>query len=546
MPILLSMTPSPQANAGRPDAEDLERALCELQERYPRAPLIAVATNGLTVAMPASVPRRENPVLTGGSGLHSVPVEERGILLEAFERVLADGRAECVLHPAAYGEVAWHGFDLRERHGVIVALIGTDVDTGAVGGSREMTRMGRPRLATIRKDERGFVTDVGGGIAEILGWAPEEMVGRRSLDFIHPDDHALAIDNWIEMLAQPGPGRRIRQRLCRKDGAWVWFETANHNLLEDPDHGCVVSEMVDISEEMAAQEALREHERLLRRLAETVPVGLVQIDTEGRVVYTNDRLHEITGAAPATTAVEQFATLVAADRDRVQQALQRVLRAGTDADVEAAFAPGGAAEPRFCAISLRALRHDDGTLSGAIACVSDVTESTRMREELKFRATFDQLTGCHNRASIIAALEADLRRPASGADRAVMFLDLDGFKSINDRYGHAAGDRQLRAVADLLRGSVRERDLVGRIGGDEFLVICPDTGGHAQALTLARRVRQVLLDRFSDAPEELRCSVSVGVAWCRGAEMTADALVAAADEAMYASKRAAGRRPEAA
>ena len=100
------------------------------------------------------------------------------------------------------------------------------------------------------------------------------MVGHRSIEFIHPDDHALAIDNWMEMLALPGPGRRVRLRHRRKDGSWVWFEVTNHNLLDDPDHGCVVCEIVDISEEMAAHEELRAREQLLDRLAEAIPLGL--------------------------------------------------------------------------------------------------------------------------------------------------------------------------------------------------------------------------------------------------------------------------------
>src|SRR6202035_5762869 len=100
----------------------------------------------------------------------------------------------------------------------------------------------------------------------------------------------------------------------------------------------------------------------------------------------------------------------------------------------------------FCTINLRALLHEDGTISGAIACVTDVTESARLREELKFRATFDELTGCHNRASIMAALEADMARDAERSERAVIFLDVDRFKSVNDLHGHGTGDELLRNV----------------------------------------------------------------------------------------------------
>jgi diguanylate cyclase (GGDEF)-like protein/PAS domain S-box-containing protein len=535
------------ADRSRTSVEAIETAFCALQERYPRAPIIAIAVTGLTVEMPDSVPRKNNPVLRGRSGLDGIPAEDHSTMFQAFERVLETGTADCVLHPPGYGEVMWYGFDLRERHGVIVALLEIHVDPHSAPAdvnSRDMVRMLRPRFATIRKDERALVISVAGAITEILGWNADEMVNHRSLDFIHPDDQALAVDSWMEMLAHPGPSRRIRQRVRRKDGDWAWFEVTNHNFLDDPDQRCVVSEMVDISDEMAAQEALRAREQLLNRLAETVPVGLFQIDRQARIVYTNDRLHQILGVAPAATAQAQLAMVVSADRPALEQAIETVLEEGSHADIEVAYRHVEGEDLRFCTISLRALHHDDGTINGAIACVADVTDGARMREELTFRATFDELTGCHNRASIMAALEADIARDPRRVERAVMFVDLDRFKSVNDRHGHAAGDDLLRKVASLLHDSVRENDLVGRTGGDEFLVICPDVGGADRAMKLADRLARALRDGMREAPGDLTCTISIGVAWSSGNNASADLLVAAADEAMYESKRTRTGEPK--
>jgi diguanylate cyclase (GGDEF)-like protein/PAS domain S-box-containing protein len=489
--------------------------------------------------MPDSVPRKENPVLTGRSALDGVPVEDHARLIAAFDALLKHGTAQCVLHPPGYSEVTWNGFDLRERHGVIVGVITADGDAPAnesAEDTRDMVRVGPPRFGTIRKDLRSVIAGVSDEMSEILGWSADEMLGQRSLEFVHPDDHALAIDNWMEMLAHPGPSRRVRQRLKHKDGSWVWFEVTNNNLLEDPEHGCVMAEMLDISDEMAAQEALREREQLLNRLAEAIPVGLFQIDTEGGIVYTNDRLHEIVGVELRPTVKAQLASIVPDDRPTLERAIAEVLAVGSHADVEVACRRPGDADLRYCTIGFRALRHDDGTISGAIACVADVTDSARLREELKFRATFDELTGCHNRASIMAALEADIARDPVQAERAVMFVDLDRFKAINDRHGHAAGDELLRRVALLLRESLRENDLLGRTGGDEFLVICPNVGGAERAMKLAERLAESLRDGI-DAEDELRCSLSIGVAWTSGDAIDADALVAAADAAMYEAKR---------
>jgi diguanylate cyclase (GGDEF)-like protein/PAS domain S-box-containing protein len=553
MTALPSSSPAAHRDAGSgPDAQQLdadavEHALRALQDRHPRGPLLAVSANGLIAELPDSVPRRENPVLKGRAALDGVFAEDRQGLMEAFDRVLACGLARCWLRSPSFGRVEWHGFDLRERHGVIIGMLATDAGPDSaepIADEREMARVGPPRLATMRKNERSVIVEISDGITEILGWSAEEMVGHRTLEFVHPDDHSLAIDNWMEMLAHAGPSRRIRQRLRHRNGSWVWFEVTNHNLLEDPGHRCAICELVDISEEMAAQEALRAREQLLNRIAEAVPVGLLQIDTEGRIVYTNDRLHEIVGVERAATVEAQLRSVVPDDRTALEQAVAEVLDVGSHADLEVACRQPEAGEVRYCTVSFRTLLHDDGIISGAIACIADITESARMREELKFRATFDQLTGCHNRASIMAALEADIARARRRAERAVMFVDLDNFKSVNDRHGHAAGDELLRSIARLLGDSIRKDDLIGRVGGDEFLIICPEVGGPDQAMGLAGRLAAALRRGAADSISELTCTASIGVAWSADQFASADALVAAADQAMYESKRAGNGEPK--
>jgi len=112
----------------------VEREFLALLEQYPTAPLVPVTENGLVADMPDSVPRKENPVLKGGSALDGVPVEDRACLIAAFDTLLKTGMAQCVLHPPGYEEVLWYGFDLRERHGVIVGVITADDD--AAGAAR--------------------------------------------------------------------------------------------------------------------------------------------------------------------------------------------------------------------------------------------------------------------------------------------------------------------------------------------------------------------------------------------------------------------------
>jgi diguanylate cyclase (GGDEF)-like protein/PAS domain S-box-containing protein len=521
------------------DTSTLETLLTSLLALYPEAPVVALRQDGVVVAMPDSVPLQRNPVLEARSGLDLIIHDERVRLLTTWDQILVGGVGRCPLHLAGDPDTAviFHGLDLREIHGVVLALYSpADTADSPVLKAREIPEAA-PRFATIHKDGLSFIVEVDEAMTQILGWSAEDMKGRRSIEFIHPDDHALAIDNWMEMLASPGLGRRVRLRHRRRDESWVWFEVTNHNLLDDPDHRCVVSAMVDISEEMAAHEELRAHEQLLDGLAQAIPVGLFQLDADRHIVYTNDRLHEILGVERADTVEAQLATVADADQRVLDGALDEVLGEGLQADIEVELRLPPSRALRFCTISLRALSQDDGTINGAIACVADITDSARMREELKRRATFDELTGCYNRASIMRALEVSIASGQCQAERAVVFVDLDGFKAVNDRYGHATGDELLNIVAQRLQGVLRDEDMVGRIGGDEFLAVCPDIGGHDQAMRLAERLAQAQREKVSVATGSIAVQVSIGVAWSSGEGTDADAMVAQADSAMYESKR---------
>ena len=527
------------------DAKTLDRVLTALLGLYPDAPASAVGEDTLLVAMPDSVPLQRNPVSEGRSNVDRVAFNAD--VLAAWERMRANGAARCSVHPVGRPEITGMSYmlDLRENHGILFSL--TVYDQADVAGSadgRPETPEVAPRFATIRKDGGSVIIKVDEALTKILGWRAEDLQGHRSIEFIHPDDHPLAIDNWMEMLANPGPARRVRLRHRHQDGSWVWFEVTNNNLLDDPAHECVVSELVDISEEMAAHEELRANKQLMDQLAATVPVGLLQFDVEHRVVYTNDRLHHILGVERAETVEAQLGTVVDEDRATLERALLETLGEGRDTDIEVRLClpPGGL--PRFCALSVRALSLEDGTITGAIACVADVTDSARAREELKKRASFDELTNCYNRGSIMGFLRANIEGDR-GAERGVVFIDVDHFKSVNDEHGHAAGDEVLRDIAQLLQDVVRDRDMVGRVGGDEFLVVCPDIGGPDQAIKFAERLADAAREKeISLATGHVVPKLSIGVAWSRGVGVSAEAIVARADSAMYESKQERAGKPK--
>src|SRR5579875_856310 len=351
---------------GRPSPELTQGALDALLERHPDAPVAALSEDGLIVPMPESVPLRDNQILEGRSGLDLVVFDEESVA--GWDRILTHGAAAYRVYPAGHPDAAWqlYGLDLRATHGIVFTL-SVPLPTDA-GGSQQPAAptdptkefVARPpRCATVRKDARAMILSVDAAASQLLGWAPEDMVGQRSTHFIHPDDQTLTHDAWMEMLAAPGPGRRLRVRHRCADGSWLWTEIANHNLLADPEYECVLCEMVDISEEMAVHE-------LLNRLAEAVPVGLLQLDTRGHVVYSNDRLHEILGVQRMDTMRAQLSSLAPAHRGMLCDAIETVLADGRPTDLETELRHPATRESRFCTVGVRALNDGKRGISGAI------------------------------------------------------------------------------------------------------------------------------------------------------------------------------------
>jgi diguanylate cyclase (GGDEF)-like protein/PAS domain S-box-containing protein len=515
------------------DHDALDLALRALLDHHADALVAAIDEDGLFVPMPASVPLRGQPVLAGRSALDVVSPPDRVVVITTWERARRTGAARTPVRLTAAddGSATLHFLDVTARHGVFVAVLLAEEGAADLERVRSMPA-GTPRIARTHKNELAILASIDEATTRMLGWKPEEMVGRRSLEFVHPDDQERAIENWMEMLSRPGQSARMRMRHSCHDGSWQWLEVTNHNLLDDADSGYVLAEMVDISDEMAAQEALRAREQLLHRLAEAVPIGLLQVDRERRIVYTNERLTAIVGVDSCTGVDEQLATVAQHDRPALSGALDDVLD-GRDVDIEVRVCPPDGAL-RHCRALLRSLTDDAGVVTGAIVCLEDVTESVHLREQLEERATFDVLTRCHNRGSTVVALERALAQ--SGTTTAVIFVDVDRFKPVNDRYGHTAGDELLRVVATRLQRAVREKDVVGRLGGDEFLVVCPDVGGPGEAMAVADRVRGSVAGVVRLGATTVDVRVSLGVA-CAAAGTTADALVARADAAMYEAKR---------
>jgi diguanylate cyclase (GGDEF)-like protein len=238
--------------------------------------------------------------------------------------------------------------------------------------------------------------------------------------------------------------------------------------------------------------------------------------------------------------VDQLSTVAAVDRTTLEGALRAVARNGRDTDLTVVLQRPDEGHLRRCSIAIRALTDADGAPDGGVLCIDDVTEAWRLRAELERRATVDELTGCLNRPAVLGTLEEHLDgRTGSASGVAVVFLDLDGFKEVNDTFGHQVGDQLLAGTAGRLRKAMRANDAVGRLGGDEFIIVLCDVEDEREAMSVAQHIQATLgepVDVVGGVPIHIRSSI--GVAWTRGTAVDADTLIAAADRAMYESKRA--------
>jgi diguanylate cyclase (GGDEF)-like protein/PAS domain S-box-containing protein len=390
----------------------------------------------------------------------------------------------------------------------------------------------------VRADADGTIRWVSSSVVGLLGWQPEQLLGRRLSDLSAPDAEPP------DVAAPPG-----RRRLHRPDGTFLWMDVVVRTLLDDD--GAVFASVTwcrDVSTHVEAEERLAASEAHFRLLAENVSDVVVLIGSDGSTVeWVSPSLTEMTGWSPEEWighSITEFGHPdelgdFAADRNRFR-AGQLSLDHGAWVSRSRQLAKDGTFH--WIETHTRGLVDPDGSRQGAVLSFRVVDTEVDFERELERRARLDDLTGVLKRDAAMRRLEgaqADQRQ--TGGSRAVLFVDVDAFKSVNDEHGHAAGDALLRALADRIVDAVRSEDTVARMGGDEFLVLLEGVHSQDQALALAEKIRAVAAEPVDVADGAVSASVSIGVTLGRDGE-SADALVARADAAMYEAKRAGRNR----
>ena len=315
---------------------------------------------------------------------------------------------------------------------------------------------------------------------------------------------------------------------------------------EDIDRIGFAANMAAIAiENRKARDELVKRELAFRSLAENAPVQIARCDQQGSITYLNPLLAKnlpLPSKQLIGEKLTHFPQLMPFAQ-RFQQAIAQVLETGIEYSFETEIpsAHGGAATH---IISMVAERDESDRITGVLAMGLDITERKRLEQELERQAHLDFLTELINRRHFIHQAKVELSRiDRYGGELSLVMFDVDQFKNINDSHGHNAGDRVLQHIAEITRQTMRTVDLVGRLGGEEFVVLLPNTGAE-KAFETAERLRQAIADGLERADDgtEIRFTASFGVvtagniADARRKSFTIDDLLNRADKAMYQAK----------
>lgn len=301
----------------------------------------------------------------------------------------------------------------------------------------------------------------------------------------------------------------------------------------------------EIVERRAVESRLRESEQRFRTLVETSPDGVVMTDRAGVIRYVSLQVLSLFGCQSQADMIGRKAIdLVAPDyRDEVRRYFVRLLRAGQSGSHEfMALRRGG--QPFWMETNGERMLDDAGHVSSVFFISRDISDRKRLSAELENMAHTDSLTGLPNRRRFLEQLAVEIRRcERYGHAMAVMELDLDHFKAVNDLYGHAAGDQTLRLFANLIRDRLRHSDFACRFGGEEFMVALPEASA-AEARMVADRIRRDLeASSIEYDGAHFRITVSVGLAEHEAGE-SPDVLIKRTDEALYRAKQRGRNRVE--
>lgn len=448
---------------------------------------------------------------------------------------------------------------LRDGDGALVALLVEGFDVTARWRDEQAVRHSLEQMeglfaavpdAVVAVDESRRVVMFNPAAERAFGWEVSEILGR-PLDVLLPEHVVREHDAHVErFLAEAADGESHARRATRMlsarrrdgtifpvDASLVTFTIGTRRLY------CAV--LRDITEQLAAERALEEERRRTALILAAAAEGIIGIDGAEVVTFANAAAAALLDRSVESMVGKPVDEILHAGRHRAAHdpsPTVTAMRTGLAFEGEDAYARAdGSSFP--VDFSVRSLVVD-ASPAGAVLSFRDVTERKAAEAQLLALSLLDELTGVHNRRGFVTLARQELALARRGGLSVLLcYVDVDRFKQINDQYGHAVGDRALRHVADALRSTFRESDVVGRIGGDEFVALAPVTGAgtspDAVVASFGRRLDRALAERV--ARDASGAPVSVTTGWIVSTahdERGLEALLAEADAALYARKRA--------
>jgi diguanylate cyclase (GGDEF)-like protein/PAS domain S-box-containing protein len=378
----------------------------------------------------------------------------------------------------------------------------------------------------------------------LLGFRPNEFEDTTGnlMSRVHPDDSDL-VGNAFRAHFEQGKLFDVEMRVAIKSGEYRWFRVRGQSVSDENGRAVrMAGSMTDITDrQKAAAELFSEKERAQVTLA-SIADGVITTDPDGWVEFLNPVAESLTGwkmSAARGLPLQAICRLTdEASRQPAPNPIETVLRDERTVEVAATMLlvrNDGVEIP--IVHSGAPIRGSDGEVNGVVLILHDVSNERQYAAKLSYQATHDSLTGLINRAEFENRMNLALKSAAQlGRHHAVMYLDLDQFKIINDTCGHAAGDQLIRQVSSLLQRRLREGDTLSRLGGDEFGVLLENCQPD-HALRIAEELRQTTRDlHFASDGRSFAVSVSIGLVPVDDGLYTLADVLSAADAACYMAK----------
>ena len=379
-------------------------------------------------------------------------------------------------------------------------------------------------IAIVREDlSLGFASGIA---SRFLGMSGTEYEGKNALSFVFSDDHHLMIESFAACVDNPRKSLKARFRMVHESGDLIWVEAIGTNMFDDPIVQGILVSLNDITELVETRATAEANELALglekqryETLAQFTPTGVFELDDSNIVTFSNERFDQLMGLTEEQTG-QSFPWEMFDERDRgalISAFKQAKDGAKTTSTVRLTRRDRSGPPQRW--LTIRAVSQDNRRLLGS---VEDATTQITRQAELEHRADHDDLTGLPNRENLLERLR---EFTAAGEKIGVLFLDLDNFKDINDALGHQVGDQVLVEIAQRIRSVVRPSDIVGRLHGDEFLIVCRRTNNIDTAHEIAGRVVEAVAKPLTTTAQQLVVSGSVGIAMSQETDATAEQLL---------------------